>query len=423
MNSILDIKAYEVLDSRGNPTVMVTLVMSHGSYSALAPSGASCGSEETPEHRDGDITRYRGLGVQQAVRYIEKNIRPALLHQSLMHPDDQVRFDECILHLRDANPHAPIGSNVLLPLSLAAAKAIAGFEKKELFESLSAVYCDTCSHQTKPNLPIPMLNIINGGVHANNHLDIQELMIVPHGFSCFSESIRAGVEVYHVLKDLLSQRNIITSVGDEGGFAPNFQRHEEAFECLMKAIEQAGYQAGTQISLALDVASSSFYENHHYQFEGQSYTSEQWVCVLNEWTKQYPICSIEDGMCEHDFHGWTMLTQTLGQTLHIVGDDLFVTQTQHLMKGIESHMANAVLIKPNQVGTLTQTHQTIQLAKQAHYITIASHRSGDTEDPFIADLAVASGCSYIKTGAPCRSERTAKYNRLLVIESMLNQKT
>jgi len=412
MAKIQDIHAREVLDSRGQPTVEAEVIVETGIIGrAMVPSGASTGSREALELRDGDTKRYQGKGVLQAISHIEKNIKPALLGMEVTH---QALLDNKMLEIDGTPNKSNLGANAILGVSLAAAKAAAMDAKVPLYRYLQPDH-------TALSLPVPMMNIINGGAHADNNIETQEFMILPIGAPTFKEALRYGVEVFQALKSLLKKAGLHTAVGDEGGFAPHLQNNEAALTLIMKAIETAGFSPGKDISLCLDVASSEFYEAGYYnlQSENKKLTSEQFVDYLSALAHAFPILSIEDGMSEQDWEGWQLLTAKLGKQLQIVGDDLFVTNAEILAKGIANQSANAILIKLNQIGTLTETLATIEMAKKANFGTIISHRSGETEDTFIADLSVATNAGQIKTGSLCRSERIAKYNQLLRIEEAL----
>lgn len=406
------IVAREILDSRGMPTVEADVYLSDSSMGrAAVPSGASTGQYEALELRDGDPKRYLGKGVRRAVESVHRVLAPALIGKD---PADQNQIDTLMIELDGTPNKEKLGANAILGVSLAVAKAAATGQRKSLFRYLGQGRGDT--------LPIPLMNVINGGAHADNNLDFQEFMIVPHGTSSFSEAIRMGCEVFHHLKKLLKKAGNITAVGDEGGFAPQLASHEEALELLMHAIETAGYRPGSEISLALDVAASEFFEDGNYVFkksDGSKRTSDELIRIYEDWAGRYPIFSIEDGMGENDWDGWKKLTQRLGKKLQLVGDDLFVTNTEKLRQGIEKQIANSILIKVNQIGTLTETLNTMKMAFEARYTCITSHRSGETEDTTIADLAVATNCGQIKTGSASRSDRTSKYNQLLRIEEEL----
>lgn len=409
MACIAHISALEILDSRGNPTIEATVTTNEGiSGSAAVPSGASTGEHEAFELRDGDKKRYLGKGVRLAINHILGPLQDALLNQEVA---EQRKIDNLLIEVDGSSNKHKIGANAILAVSFAVARAAAYTAKVPLYR-----YLGGCEAHL---LPCPMMNVINGGVHADNGLAFQEFMIRPIGAPSFAESIRWGAEIFHALKSLLKDAHHVISVGDEGGFAPRLASHEEALEYILKAIEKAGYLPGKEVTLALDCAASEFYDKQTGRYLHRS-PSEQ-VDYLARLVTHYPIDSIEDGMDQNDWEGWQLLTQRLGQTTQLVGDDLFVTNPTFLQKGIDLHIANAILIKPNQIGTLTETLDTIALAQQNGYKTIISHRSGETEDPFIADLAVASHAGQIKTGSLCRSERTAKYNRLLKIESEIKK--
>ena len=404
---IEDIFANEVLDSRGNPTIKATVVLSDGSKaSAIVPSGASTGINEALELRDND-DRFLGKGVRKACENVNTIIANELIGLS---PYDQAEIDNIMLELDGTKNKSKLGANAILGVSMAIARASANSLNLPLFRYLGGI--------NGLVLPIPMLNIINGGAHANNDVDLQEYMIMPVGFDEFNEALRASVEIYHMLKKLLVENGFSTALGDEGGFAPNFKNNEEPIEYIIRAIENAGYKPEEEIVIALDAASSEFYKDGKYVLSGENKTlsAEELVEYYVNLCNKYPIVSIEDGLAEEDFEGWKILTQKLGDKIQLVGDDLFVTNKEILQKGIDLGIANAILIKPNQIGTVTETMQTIRLAQRNNYKTIMSHRSGESEDAFIADFAVALNCGEIKTGAPARGERTAKYNRLLEIE-------
>ncbi len=409
--SIIAVQGYEILDSRGNPTVAAQVTLSDGKTGyAAAPSGASTGSKEALELRDKDPRRYGGKGVLKAVAHVNGEISQALVGRD---PSQQDEIDELLITLDGTENKSRLGANALLAVSLAVAKAQAASAGVPLYRYLS---------QEPFILPVPQMNIINGGAHADNNVDMQEFMIIPAGAPTFAESLRYGAEVFHSLKAVLHQKGLHTAVGDEGGFAPDLASNEAAIEIILQAIEQAGFRAGYDIYLGLDVASSEFYNGQHYRLESEnrSLTSEEFIDYLAAWVKQYPLISIEDGMSENDWNGWSLMTERLGNKVQLVGDDVFVTNPAIFARGIEEAIANAILIKLNQIGTLTETLKTIALAKANHYRAIISHRSGETEDTTIADLAVATAVGQIKTGSLCRSDRVAKYNRLLYIESELS---
>lgn len=410
---ITQIHAREILDSRGNPTVEAEVTLNDGSIGrAAVPSGASTGSKEAIELRDKD-SRYLGKGVLKAVALVNGEIARKLKN---MAAENQSEIDQALIQLDGTENKDRLGANAILAVSLAVAKAAAKAKSLPLFQYLGGDSAIT--------LPVPMMNIINGGAHADNNIDIQEFMILPLGLSSFSESLRAGVEVFHALKSVLKAKGLNTAVGDEGGFAPNLPSNIAALDVVLSAVEKAGYKAGRDIYLGLDVASSEFYREGKYCLtaENKQLNSQDFSDYLANLARQYPIISIEDGMAENDWAGWKIITESLGNKVQLVGDDLFVTNEKILQKGINEKIANAVLIKLNQIGTLTETLQTIKLAQSSGYNTIISHRSGETEDVTIADLAVASGAGQIKTGSLCRTDRVAKYNQLLRIEDMLGAK-
>jgi enolase len=412
MNQIDQIHAREILDSRGNPTVEADVVLAGGARGrAAVPSGASTGEHEAVELRDGDAKRYGGKGVLKAVRNVNDVIARELKGKDAL---DQAAIDRALIELDGTPNKSSLGANALLAVSMANARAAANYQKLPLYRYLGGPSANT--------LPVPMMNIINGGAHADNNVDFQEFMIVPVGAGRFSEALRMGAEIFHSLKSVLKKKGYATSVGDEGGFAPNLKSNEEAIDTILEAIRQAGYRAGEDVLLALDPAASEFYEGQSYVFrksDQRRLSSDQMVSFWESWANQYPIVSIEDGMAENDWDGWKTLTDAMGQRLQLVGDDLFVTNTSFLRKGIERGVANSILIKVNQIGTLTETLECIELAKTNQYTTVISHRSGETEDAFIADLAVATNAGQIKTGSLSRSDRIAKYNRLLRIEEEL----
>ncbi len=415
MAKIIDIKGREVLDSRGNPTVMVDLLV-EGNFkgSACAPSGASTGSREALELRDGDKSRYLGKGVLKAVANINGPIRDALLGKDA---SQQAAIDKIMLDLDGTENKAKLGANAILAVSLAAAKAAAEAKGIELFEHIANLNGTAGVY----SMPVPMMNIINGGEHADNNVDIQEFMVQPVSAPNFAEALRAGAEIFHALKNVLQSKNLSTSVGDEGGFAPNLASNAEALAVIKIAVADAGYELGKDITLALDCAASEFYKDGQYNLagEGKVFTAEEFSDYLADLCKTYPIVSIEDGQDESDWAGWKIQTEKLGDKVQLVGDDLFVTNTKILQEGISKNIANSILIKFNQIGTLTETLEAIQMAKKAGYSVVISHRSGETEDSTIADLAVGTAAGQIKTGSLCRSDRVAKYNRLLVIEEIL----
>jgi enolase len=413
MTHIEEISALEILDSRGNPTVEVTVLLANGAAGrAAVPSGASTGSFEAVELRDKDAKRYAGKGVLKAIANINDVIGKSLIGANAL---EQKAIDDELLALDGTDNKAKLGANATLAVSLAVAKAAAASLAMPLFRYVGGI--DACI------LPVPLMNILNGGKHAEDGVDFQEFMIVPLGASSFSEALRWGVEVYHVLKSVLHEKGLSVGVGDEGGFAPSLKSNEEALELISKAIEKAGFKPGTQIAFALDPASTEFYSAGKYNLakEGRTLTREEMVDYYANLVNKYPIVSIEDGVAEEDWDAWKLITDKLGNRIQLVGDDLFVTNTKRLQRGIELGVANSILIKPNQIGTLTETIAAINLAKENGYSNVMSHRSGETEDFTIADLAVATNVGQIKTGAPCRSERTAKYNQLLRIERDLGK--
>jgi len=411
MTTITRIKGREILDSRGNPTVEAEVTLSSGIVGrAAAPSGASTGEREAIELRDGDKSRYLGKGVTKAVSHIDNQIANLVCGRDC---GDQAGIDQAMIDLDGTDNKSNLGANALLAVSLANAQAAASQAQQPLYRYLGG--------ESAVTLPVPMMNIINGGAHANNSVDMQEFMILPVGAPSFSEALRYGAEIFHSLKSVLNKKGLNTAVGDEGGFAPDLSSNEAAIEVILEAIAQAGFKAGDDICLGLDVASSEFYENGKYVLasENKSFTASEFVDYLSKWVDQYPIITIEDGMDESDWDGWAILTEKLGDKLQLVGDDLFVTNTRIFLRGIENNIANSILIKFNQIGTLTETLNAISMAHKASYTTVISHRSGETEDVTIADLAVATNAGQIKTGSLSRSDRVAKYNQLLRIESQL----
>jgi enolase len=411
--NISKVHAREILDSRGNPTLEAEVTLSSGHVGrAAVPSGASTGSKEAVELRDGDKTRYLGKGVQKAVGNVNGAIASALKG---FDANDQAGLDRKLIALDGTDNKGKLGANALLGVSLANAHAVAAARGMPLWKHLAG--------DNEVQLPVPMMNIINGGAHADNNVDLQEFMVLPVGLGSFSEALRAGTEVFHALKSVLKGKGLSTAVGDEGGFAPDLKSNEEALEVILEAIGKAGYTAGEDMVLGLDVASSEFFENGKYNLvgEGKRLSSEQFVDFLAEWARQYPIMTIEDGMAEHDWAGWKQLTTTLGGRVQLVGDDLFVTNPKIFREGIDKGIANAILIKVNQIGTLTETLEAIAMADAARYAAVVSHRSGETEDTTIADIAVATTATQIKTGSLCRSDRVAKYNQLLRIEEALGE--
>lgn len=413
MSYIIDIFGREILDSRGNPTIEVEVELESGAKGrAAVPSGASTGKHEAVEKRDGDQDRYNGKGVQEAIQGINDEIFENLCGQRAQ---DQMRIDQQLIDMDGTPNKERLGANALLGVSLAVARAAAAEERQPLYRYIGGIYAHV--------LPMPLMNIINGGAHADNPIDIQEFMIVPVGAPTFSESVRWGAEIFHALKRNLSEAGFSTNVGDEGGFAPALPSTKSALDFIMQSIESAGYEPGEQVGIALDVAASEFYKEGHYHLrsENKVLTSEALVGFYQDLVNNYPILSIEDGMAEDDWNGWQALTQALGDELQLVGDDLFVTNPLRLAEGLEKGAANSILIKLNQIGTLTETIRTVDLAHRAGYTTIMSHRSGETEDSTIADLAVALNCGQIKTGSLSRSDRLAKYNQLLRIEEELGE--
>ena len=413
MTQIISIFAREVLDSRGNPTVEAEVVLSGGAVGrAMVPSGASTGEHEAIELRDGDKARFLGKGVQKAVQNINTLIAPDL---NGFDASDQATIDSTLRELDGTSNKSKLGANAILAVSLATARAAAEAHSMALFRYLGGVSALT--------MPVPLMNLINGGAHADNNLDVQEFMVVPAGLPSFAEALRAGVEVFHHLKRLLRDAGKVTAVGDEGGFAPSLDNSEAALTLLVQAIEAAGYRPGEQISIALDVAASEFFnrDSKKYNYGGEERNSQELVAIYEGWAKQFPIVSIEDGLAEDDWAGWKHLTSSLGDRVQLVGDDLFVTNTERLRRGIEAGVANSILIKVNQIGTLTETLEAVRVAQQAGYTAVISHRSGETEDSFIADLAVATNAGQIKTGSASRSDRIAKYNQLLRISDELEE--
>ena len=414
---IEDIRAIEILDSRGNPTVQVEVLTENGYIGkASVPSGASTGSFEAVELRDGDKTRYLGKGVEKAVENVNKKISKKIIGMNVF---DQRKIDEEMIKLDDTPNKSNLGANAILGVSLAVAKAAAETLGLELYRYIGGIY--------GTELPVPMMNILNGGKHSDNNLSIQEFMIMPVGDITFSERLRRGAEIYHTLKKVLKEKGYSVGVGDEGGFAPNLDNEEEALDVIIEAIKKAGYEPGKDIMLALDIASTEMYDeakklnkNGYYFWKTKQFKEkEEMINYIVGLCEKYPIYSVEDGLAEEDWEGWKVLTEKIGNKVQLVGDDLFVTNPQRLRRGIENNVANAILIKPNQIGTLTETLDTIKLAKENGYKTIISHRSGETEDTTIADIAVGVNAGQIKTGAPCRTDRVSKYNRLLNIEQEL----
>lgn len=412
MSSIIDIVAREILDSRGNPTVECDVYLESGTMArAAVPSGASTGIREAIELRDGDKKRYGGKGVLKAVENVNGEIADAILGSEA---SDQAFIDRTMIELDGTENKGRLGANAILAVSMAVARAAAeesGLPLFRYFGGMGAV-----------QMPVPMMNVINGGAHANNNLDLQEFMIIPEGAPSFKEALRYGAETFHTLKKIINSRGMSTAVGDEGGFAPKCESHEEAIELILEAVKQAGFEPGKDIMIGLDCASSEFFDNGKYVMKksgGKAMSAEEWAGVLEGWVNKYPIISIEDGMAEGDWEGWKMLTEKLGDRVQLVGDDLFVTNPKILKEGIEKGVANSILIKVNQIGTLTETFEAIEMAKRAGYTAVVSHRSGETEDSTIADIAVGLNAGQIKTGSMSRSDRMAKYNQLLRIEERL----
>jgi enolase len=414
MTAIKSIHGREILDSRGNPTLEAEIVLDSGAFGrAAVPSGASTGAREAVELRDGDASRYGGKGVSRAVDNINQTISDALIGADA---DDQAVLDRKLIELDGSPNKGKLGANALLGVSLAAAHAMAAHQGQPLWARLA--------QSEKLQLPVPMMNIINGGAHADNSVDMQEFMILPWGVGSFKESLRCGVEIFHALKSVLKGKGMSTAVGDEGGFAPDLSSNEAAVEVILEAVELSGYRIGQDVNLGLDVASSEFFENGIYQLEseGKSFEPGTFAEYLASWVRQYPIISIEDGMAEDDWDGWEILTRLTGENCQLVGDDLFVTNTEIFSRGIEMGITNSILIKLNQIGTLTETLDAIAMADKAGFSAVISHRSGETEDTSIADIAVATTATQIKTGSLCRSDRVAKYNQLLRIEEALGER-
>ncbi len=412
MSVIVDVFGREVLDSRGNPTVEVEVVLEDGTMGrAIVPSGASTGAHEAVELRDGDNDRYNGKGVLQAVENVNEIIAPEVIGMDVTH---QVDIDTLMIEMDGTPNKGKLGANAILGVSLAVARAAANFLEIPLYQYIGGV--------NAREIPVPMMNILNGGEHADNNVDIQEFMIIPAGAESFTEGLRMTVEIYHTLKTVLKGKGLATAVGDEGGFAPNLPSNEAAIEVILEAIAQAGYQAGKDIFLGLDVAATELYRDGKYHFEStqQVLSSQEVVDFYASLVERYPIISIEDGLAEDDWEGWKLLTDRLGKEIQLVGDDLFVTNTERLARGIELGVCNSILIKVNQIGTLTETLDTIEMARRAGYTCVISHRSGETEDATIADISVATGSGQIKSGAPARTDRVAKYNQLLRIEEELD---
>ena len=417
--TITSVHAREILDSRGNPTLEAEITLADGSFGrALVPSGASTGTKEAVELRDGDKTRYLGKGVLKAVGNVNGAIADMLKG---FDAQDQQGLDRRLIDLDGTENKGRLGANALLAVSMANAHAVAASKKLPLWRHLASISEHPAGWQA--SLPVPMMNIINGGAHADNNVDLQEFMVLPVGFDSFSEALRSGTEIFHALKSVLKGRGLSTAVGDEGGFAPDLRSNEEALETILEAIGKAGYKAGEDVLLGLDCAASEFFENGKYNLtgEGKRLTSEQFVDFLANWAAQYPIVSIEDGCDENDWGTWKLLTEKLGRKVQLVGDDLFVTNTRRLRDGIKMGVANSILVKVNQIGSLTETLEAVETAHKARYTAVMSHRSGETEDSTIADLAVATNCGQIKTGSLARSDRTAKYNQLIRIEEELGK--
>ncbi len=411
MSTIVSVLAREIIDSRGNPTVEVEVNLESGHIGrAAVPSGASTGSREALEMRDGDKSRYGGKGVMKAVEHVNGEIAENIIGLDGLR---QVQLDNSLIDLDGTDNKSRLGANAMLGVSMATARAASSFLGLPLYQYLGGINAKV--------LPVPMMNIINGGAHAPNNLDIQEFMIMPVGAYTFRDALRMGAEVFHTLRTILAADGHVTSVGDEGGFAPNLKSHDQAFEYIMRAIEEAGYNPGSEIALAIDGAASEFYKDGKYILAGEnkSFSNEEMVNWLAEFTEKYPLISIEDGLAESDWDGWRMLSTSIGENIQLVGDDIFVTNSDILAEGISEGVGNSILVKLNQIGTLTETMDTIEMAKEAAYTTVISHRSGETEDSFIADLAVGVNAGQIKTGSLCRSDRTAKYNQLLRIEEEL----
>lgn len=414
---IKSINGYELIDSRGNPTVGAKVNLEDGSSgTAFVPSGASTGQYEANEKRDGDLTRYSGKGVLNAIDSVEKEIETILIGKDV---NDLIANDKLIIDSDGTENKNNFGANAILAVSMASAKAAANSKKIPLYEFLNNKYSEFCGERIAMTLPVPMMNILNGGAHADNPIDFQEFMIQPNGFNSFSEALRAGIEIFHTLKGILKSKGLSTSVGDEGGFAPNLNSPEEALDLIMTAIEATGYRPGDQVSLCLDIAATEFYSDSLYNLAGmrQSFNTMDMINYIKDLCSKYPISSVEDGLDEDDWTGWKQLTQSIGDNVQMVGDDLFVTNPIRITRGIETKSANAVLVKVNQIGTLLETFDAIKTSTENKFKTVISHRSGETEDTFIADLAVGTGSGQIKTGAPSRSDRVAKYNRLLMIEA------
>ncbi|SEU22842.1 phosphopyruvate hydratase [Paenibacillus sp. NFR01] len=413
MTIITDVYAREVLDSRGNPTVEVDVYLESGAKGrAIVPSGASTGAHEAVELRDEDKSRYLGKGVLKAVENVNEIIAPEVIGMDAL---DQLGIDKAMIALDGTHNKGKLGANAILAVSMAVARAAAAALDVPLYVYLGGF--------NAKQLPVPMMNIVNGGAHADNNVDVQEFMVLPVGAPSFKEALRTGAEIFHALKAVLKGKGLNTAVGDEGGFAPNFTSNEDALSSIMEAIEKAGYKPGVDVFLGMDVASTEFFKDgkYHLEGEGKSFTPAEFVDLLASWVDKYPIITIEDGCSEDDWEGWKLLTEKLGNKIQLVGDDLFVTNTERLSKGIEEGIGNSILIKVNQIGTLTETFDAIEMAKRAGYTAVVSHRSGESEDSTIADIAVATNAGQIKTGAPSRTDRIAKYNQLLRIEDELGE--
>ncbi len=408
------VRGREIIDSRGNPTVEADVRLAGGATgSAAVPSGASTGTREAVELRDADPGRFGGRGVERAVANVEREIGPALEGEEA---GEQTRIDTLLRELDGTANKARLGANAILAVSLATARAVAAARGQWLYEHLAAL-----AGHPPPTMPVPMMNVVNGGAHADNNVDMQEFMVVPCGARSFREAVRCGAEVFHALKGRLRARGLATAVGDEGGVAPDLESNREAIELILEAVDRAGYRVGRDVFIAIDAASTEFHRDGRYRFEGESLDAPGFASVLAAWVDDFPVVSIEDGMAEDDWEGWAHLGARVGERVQLVGDDLFVTNPAILRRGVREGVANAVLVKVNQIGTLSETFDTLAVARGAGYATIISHRSGETEDTFIADLAVATGAGQIKTGSMCRSDRVAKYNRLLRIEERLEE--
>ena len=411
---IAAVRAREIIDSRGNPTVEADVRLAGGARgTAAVPSGASTGAREAVELRDGDPERFGGKGVKRAVANVEGEIAPALVGEEA---GDQERIDGRLRDIDGTPNKSRLGANAILAVSLATARAAAAARGRWLYEHLAAL-----ADHPPPRMPVPMMNVVNGGAHADNNVDVQEFMVVPCGVASFREAVRCGAELFQALKSLLLERGLATAVGDEGGVAPDLESNREAIELILAAVGRGGYRAGEEVFIAIDAASSEFHRDGAYHFEGGALDSTEFASVLATWADDFPVVSIEDGMAEDDWEGWKKLTARLGDRVQLVGDDLFVTNSGILRRGVREGVANAVLVKVNQIGTLSETFETLEAAREAGYAAVISHRSGETEDTFIADLAVATGAGQIKTGSMCRSDRVAKYNRLLRIEERLEE--